>query len=132
MGRFTNGPIPVNLKHSIDFRVSEANPQQMGTQQLSDGRRVIDVMLDTKFDGWIYEEEVRVLATQDGSHTENGIEFYPFSADFALSEVILGEKCPLAIAQFRASVPSMDSSVRVIRARRAVHDFCLEEDPNVS
>src|SRR5258708_6221664 len=23
MGRFTNGPIPVNLKHSLDFRVSE-------------------------------------------------------------------------------------------------------------
>ena len=75
---------------------------------------------------------MRVFANQDGSNTENGIEFYPFSADFALREVILGEKCPLPIAQFRASVPSMDSLLRVIRARRAVHDFCLEEDSNAS
>jgi hypothetical protein len=114
------------------YLLPTAMPQQMGTQRLNDGRRVIDVMLDTKFDGWSYEEEVRVFANQDGSNTENGIEFYPFSADFALREVILGEKCPLPIAQFRASVPSMDSLVRVIRARRAVHDFCLEEDPNAS
>lgn len=114
------------------YPLPTANPQQMGSQQLPDGRLVIDVTFDTKFDGWSYEEELRVFANQDGSHTENGIEFYPFSSDFALSEVILGEKCPLSIAQFRASVPSMDSSVRVIRARLAVLDFCLEEDPNAS
>jgi hypothetical protein len=106
----------------------------MRTQRLNDGRRVIDVMFDTKFDGWSYEEEVRVrvFANQDGSNTENGIEFYSFSADFALREVILGEKCLISIAQFRASLPSMDSSVHVIRARHAVHDFRLEEDPNAS
>jgi hypothetical protein len=114
------------------YSLPTANPKQMGTQHLSDGRRMIDAMLDTKFDGWSYEEEVRVFANQDGSNTENGIEFYPFSADFALREVILGEKCPLSIAQFRASVPSMDSLVRVLRARRAVHDFRLEEDQNAS
>jgi hypothetical protein len=114
------------------YLLPTAKPQRMGEQILNDGRRVIDVMLDTKFDGWSYEEEVRVFANQDGSNTENGIEFYPLSADFALREVILGEKCPLSIAQFRASVPSMDASVSVIRARRAVHDFCLEENPDPS
>jgi len=114
------------------YLLPTANPQQMGTQCLRDGRRMIDAMLDTKFDGWRYEEEVRVFANQDGSNTENGIEFYPFSADFALREVVLGEKCPLSIAQFRASVPSIGSAVSVIRARRAVDDFRLEEDPNAS
>jgi hypothetical protein len=122
---------PINYVSNVYF-LPTAKAHQMGTQLLNDGRRVIDVMLDTKFDGWSYEEEVRVFANQDGSNTENGIEFYPFSADFALREVILGEKCPLSFADFRASVPSMDSSVRVIRARRAVHDFCLEEDPNAN
>jgi hypothetical protein len=114
------------------YQLPTTNPKKMGTQLLNDGRRVIDAMLNTKFEGWSYEEEVRVFANQDGSNTENGIEFYPFSADFALREVILGEKCPLSIAQFRASVPSMDASVSVIRARRAVHDFCLEENPDPS
>lgn len=122
---------PINYVPNV-YQLPTANRREMGNALLSDGKRVIDVMFDTKFDGWGYEEEVRVFANQDGSNTENGIEFYPFSADFALREVILGEKCPQSIAQFRAAVPNMDSSVRIIKARRAVHDFCLEEDPGAT
>jgi hypothetical protein len=114
------------------YQLPSAYTGNIGNAILDDGRRMIDAALNTKFDAWQYEEEVRVFANQDGSNVEGGIEFYPYSRNFVLREIILGEKCDLSITQFRASVPNVDPTVSIIRARRAVHDFCLEPNPNAA
>ena len=105
--------------------------ENIGRELLSDGRQVIDALLDTKFDGRSYEGEIRVFAPQDGSHVEDGLEFMPFSdKTVSLREIILGERCPLSVAQFPASIPHINSCVSIIKTQRALHDFRLEPDPD--
>ena len=69
---------------------------------------------------------MRVFANQDGSNMEGDLEFYPFSKDFALREIILGARCSMSISQFSAAVPGIDPSVKLIQARRSVQCFYLE------
>lgn len=113
------------------LQIPAGGDPEYGRRRLADGRRVIDALLTTKFEGWQYEEEIRVFAQQDGTNTDQGLEFLPFSPKtLALREVILGARCPLSIAQFRAAALNIDPTVTIIKARRALHDFRFEQDPD--
>ena len=122
---------PIHYLPSVYELPPRRTNENMGTLILRDGRCVFNALFFTKFDQWAYEKEVRVHTNQNGTHVnEAGIEFSPFSAQFDLREIVLGEQCVLTADEFHIRVPDLNPNLRFLRARRARHDFCMEPDSN--
>ena len=82
----------------------------------------------TKFDGWAYENEVRLFVALKGLQAQSGLYFVPFSETLTLREVILGARCDLPIESLRHLVQSFFPPVKVMRSRIAYTKFAVVED----
>jgi hypothetical protein len=83
-------------------------------------------ILWTKFEGWQYENEVRIYATRD--EEEGGIYFKDFGDDFKLREVILGHRCCVERTEISAALASYPEPVDVIKACLSYTSFDVVED----
>ena len=92
----------------------------------------IDKLLDrlrfTKFDGWMYEDEVRQFFKLDQLSRQSGLHFVPFSSDLVLREVILGPRCDMPVDAVRTLVDGHQGKVHVTQARVAYTKFGVVED----
>lgn len=92
----------------------------------------IDHLLDelrfTKFDGWSYENEFRMIVNLHNLASQSGLFFLPFSKDLILREVILGPRCDLPIEAIRKLIEPLESQVKVVKARIAYKKFAVVED----
>lgn len=79
--------------------------------------------LTTKFDHWIYEDEVRVILQLEGAIHENGLYFAPFAEGLCLREVITGPRSKFPIAEIHSLAHSVDSSIAVLQSRLHSKDF---------
>jgi hypothetical protein len=84
--------------------------------------------LSTKFEHWVYENEVRVFVQLDHATAEHGLFFYEFSEDLVLEEVILGPLCEISLESVRRLVSRTKPDVHVLRARLADKFFNVVPD----
>jgi hypothetical protein len=52
-------------------------------------------LMTTKYEGWVYEDEVRLFVALSESDLETGMYFYDFGKDVVLKEIILGARSKL-------------------------------------
>jgi hypothetical protein len=86
--------------------------------------------LFTKFDNWEYEHEIRVWAPLQNE--EDGLHFLEFGEKLRLTEVIIGQKCPLSKAAIVRALGSLAGEVKISRARAAYDKFEVVDDENGS
>lgn len=90
--------------------------------------RLLQRLRFTKFEGWRYEDEVRMFFQLDQLQSQSGLYFANFSEDMQLREVVLGPRCDLPISSVRDLVHSYGSPVHVLKARIAYTKFAVVEN----
>lgn len=85
--------------------------------------------LDTKYGGWRYEREHRILVPLAGAHREGSLYFFAFSKNLRLAEVILGPACELDLNQVRELVRKRHGKrVDVFKSRLEFKGFHVVPD----
>jgi len=82
--------------------------------------------LFTKFDHWAYENEIRVWSQL--TNEDKGFYFVPFGETMWLTDVIIGQKCPVSKAQILSALGSLAGDVKISKARAAYDKFEMVED----
>ena len=85
----------------------------------------VDRLQRLKFKDWSYEQEMRVYVKLDPTTEEGGLFFYPFDAQLVLTEVVLGPRCDLPIAELQHLLDSLVSPVTVTRSRLDPRTFSV-------
>ncbi|MEM6483629.1 MAG: DUF2971 domain-containing protein [Pseudomonadota bacterium] len=96
-----------------------------------DGRLSEDLMLkfmQTKFEDWRYEKEVRVFANLDNKDVDTGLHFFAFDDIVKLKEVVVGPLSDVTEDDVREHLKPEDQGVRVIKARLAFNSFKVVEN----
>lgn len=89
--------------------------------------RLLGRLRYTKFQGWSYENEIRLLVDLRPLQTQSGLYFLPFSKELALNKIILGPRSDLPIAEVRKLVSLFNPNVQVISSRIAFTKFAVVE-----
>jgi hypothetical protein len=80
--------------------------------------------LQTKFEGWNYEDEIRLICRLHAATFESGLYFCRFSHDeLRLKEIILGIACPLPWQAVQDIAVELGDGVTVTRAQLAPRTF---------
>lgn len=85
-------------------------------------------LLTTKFRGWNYEREHRMLVELHKMQREDGLYFCPFGNELQLREVILGVRCKESLTTMRELVGKQSPSVTCIDTRLAWKFFNIVPD----
>ena len=83
-------------------------------------------ILGIKFKDWAYEEEVRVFA--ELKEEIDGMFFVDFDDRIVLSEVILGIRCPIDIAEISRDLAGYKNEIKIIKAAASETRFEVLED----
>lgn len=93
------------------------------------GEQFVQRLFTTKFQGWDYEEEVRVLIAlkeeqRDGSHY-----LADFDGDIKLREIVLGPRCAAEDqAALRCALATYKDDISLLKARLAFRTFEVVRD----
>lgn len=83
----------------------------------------------TKFISWNYEEEIRVICSQDDCFKKNGLLFHPLNEEINLLGLILGPLCDLTINSIKEKLPK-GKEIEIIKSRLAFRSFSIVEQRN--
>ena len=98
------------------------NSNKDNKQNTSYNKRDIEGLWLTKFDGWRYEEEIRIIEEKKNCIKDNGRLFKVFDHEIQLTGLILGPLCEVTLNAIEASLPK-GKSISVIRSRLAFQSF---------
>ena len=87
-------------------------------------------LLTSKFNGWKYEDEIRLIVSLDQADLETGMYFYDFGPELLLKEVIVGARSDLSKSQIETAVTAEDASVTILKARLAFQTFTVVKQRN--
>ena len=92
------------------------------------GNEEMKEILITKYSGWIYEDEMRVVAKLESSepHPEDPAKlfyFADFSSELQLREVTVGVRSEVKKEEVENALVGYDDRVRIIKARLAFNSF---------
>ena len=82
-------------------------------------------LMTTKFEGWEYEDEVRLFVALSESDLETGMYFYDFGKDVVLREIILGARSTLKQPAIAKLVAGTKPAPKVIKAKLAFDTFTV-------
>jgi hypothetical protein len=91
------------------------------------GESTMRRILATKFEGWRYEDEVRVFVRLDKPDTKTGLYYKDFGPDLSLKEVIIGPRCHFSVSDLNNVITKYNGEVRVIPSRLAYGAFKVIE-----
>src|SRR5580692_9524403 len=92
----------------------------------SEGLAIMRKFLLTKFAHWAYENEIRVWVLLQNE--EDGHHYLEFDEKLRLVEVVIGARCTLSRTEITNALGSLESEVKIIRARAAYDGFRMVED----
>jgi Protein of unknown function (DUF2971) len=92
------------------------------------GDEEMQEILITKYAGWIYEDEMRVLAKLESSepHPDDPTKFLyfaDFSSELQLREVIVGVRSKVKKEEVESALVDYDNRVKIKKARLAFNSF---------
>ena len=94
------------------------------------GAKIVDSLLGAKYDGWRYEEEVRIYLERNEKDEETGQYFREFNERLVLKGVIAGVRFPYSkkLIQDALSGYSGQEEVTILKARRSTQTFAIVLD----
>lgn len=87
-------------------------------------------LLTTKYEGWKYENEVRVIVFLGERDSDTGFYFCDFGRHLVLKWVILGARSTLSRDHVAAALSETDRSVTIVKARLAFQTFSVVRQRN--
>ena len=103
--------------------------QAMLNNDMTEAAPLMERMLLTKFSGWSYENEMRVLTRLE--NRTGSYYFYEFSDKLKPSQIILGPLCSVLPSELVKATPSYPG-IEVIRTRLSSESFTVVEDEQAS
>jgi Protein of unknown function (DUF2971) len=89
-------------------------------------------LMCSKYEGWSYEEEIRMYVGFHETEPESGLHFYRFGTDLVLREVILGPRCSVPFRTVKALASAASKPPKVLKARLAFNSFrVVQNNPPV-
>jgi hypothetical protein len=82
-------------------------------------------LMTTKYEGWVYEDEVRVFVALAESDLETGMYFYDFGKDVVLKEIILGARSKLTRPAIAKVLSKDQGTPKIIKAKLAFDSFTV-------
>lgn len=120
-----NGAVPINYKAKrLSFDIERQLSMKTRDEKL--GLKLIS----TKFAGWKYEDEVRLVVQLNDVDPETGFYFYGFGPQLALKRVIVGPRSTCSKSQIVAALSKGDSAANVMKARLAFQTFTVVPQRN--
>ncbi len=98
-----------------------------------DAQRVMMALLLTKFEGWRYEDEIRIWALLKPDQKYDNLYFAELDADILPNIVILGPRCSLTTGEREAittSIRGYSVSIPIVQAMLSPTSFEVLEDPS--
>jgi hypothetical protein len=81
-----------------------------------------------KFQGWLYEDEVRLFARLDGK--QGKFSYVDFGDKLILRQVIAGVRCPVSRKKIDECLRGYSTPVEILRAQLSFDSFQVIEDPS--
>jgi hypothetical protein len=91
----------------------------------------VDKLMVTKYEGWRYENEVRVIVPLEEKDL-TGLYFTDFKNNMALKEVFLGPRSNLKVEQVAKYLCSYETEVNVYKSRAAFTKYEVVKDKSKS
>jgi len=91
------------------------------------GQEMMLRVLATKFEGWKYEDEVRVFVNLEESDGTTGLYYKDFGKDLLLKEVIIGPKCHFNVSDLKNILTKYKEEVKIIPSRLAFRSYKVIE-----
>jgi hypothetical protein len=85
-------------------------------------------VLQTKFEDWKYEDEVRVFANLEEQDSATSLYFKDFDSQLALREIIFGARCEETAEFIQTISGSIGKGIRLVQGRLAFRSFKVVED----
>lgn len=87
-------------------------------------------LMTTKYEGWKYEDEVRLIVSLQEAERDTGMYFYNFGPELVLREVIVGARSSLSKEAIQSSLLAEDRQARILKARLAFRTFSVVKQRN--
>lgn len=97
---------------------------------VEEGAKIVDLQCGAKYDGWCYEQEVRIHLRRNEKDGKTGQYFREFSERLVLKEVIAGVRFPYSkkLIQDALSGYSGQEEVTILKGRRSTQNFAIVLD----
>lgn len=82
-------------------------------------------LLSTKYEGWSYEDEIRVFTHLKDKDEKTGLYFAEFGDDIKLKEVLVGPLCKVTKKEIMGELRGYLKPVQVIKTRLAFKSFSV-------
>jgi len=92
---------------------------------------IVEKLMCTKYEGWKYENEVRVLVELKEKDS-SGLYFTDFKDNMELKEIFLGPRSNLKVEQVAKHISSYNSEVNVYKSRAAFTKYEVVKDKSKS
>jgi len=102
------------------------NVQQVGNLQTMSTRRKVQIVNRlnfAKYEGWCYEQEVRVKGSREEKDEETGHYFVNFNEHLKLKEVIAGARFPMSKGPIEDALKGYSEDVKIVNVRPATSKF---------
>ncbi len=80
-------------------------------------------LLTTKYEHWIYEDEVRILINLSDAFYEKGRYFLSYCDALKLKEVIIGPRCDLTKEHLSQTALAEFPNIKITKSRLAFQSF---------
>lgn len=94
-------------------------------------KETLQMMLETKFKDWEYEQEWRLFSKLEDPDPITGHYYINFSPDLLLREVIIGHRCSWAVGSAAKAIGKTPSLVHVFKARPAFDSYKIVRQKQV-
>lgn len=120
---------PVEYFHDVQT-VGNMIVERREDFSVEEGIKIVDLLCGAKYDGWCYEQEVRIHLDRSEKDEETGQYFREFSERLVLKEVIAGVRFPYSkkLIQNALSGHSGQEEVTILKARRSTQKFAIVLD----
>lgn len=120
---------PVEYVHDVQ-RVGNMMHESREGFSVEERTKIVDLQCGAKYDGWCYEEEVRVHLSRNEKDEETGQYFCEFNEQLVLREVIAGVRFPYSkkLIQDALSGYSGQEGVTILKASLSTQNFAIVLD----
>ncbi|MEE8057643.1 MAG: DUF2971 domain-containing protein [Pseudomonadales bacterium] len=115
--------IPKKWAKSINYQGSRIEEKFESGLPLESEETLGFNLLTTKFEHWLYEDEVRMILKYEDIPKEGNLHFLPFCNALKLRTIVIGPRSELQIKNVRKLLTSEDTSVAVAKSRLAFKSY---------
>ena len=114
--------VPAEHVHEISYTGSRLEEELIkGFEEEKDDLSL--KLLTTKYEHWIYEDEVRMLINLSDTVYEEGKHFLPYCDALKLKEVIIGPRCNLTKEHLLQISLANSHNIKITKSRLAFQSF---------